>query len=137
MTQINTLIQNLLVIDNQVKDWQSLVAGVKPDTAVLILDSTRDGLTQISAYLSNSAYAPLQTLQIISHGSTGSLQLGSSTLSKSNLGLYAKQLAKMGSSLTDNGDILLYGCDVAAGQSGLDFINQFSALTNADLAASN
>ncbi len=140
MTQTNTSIQNLLVIDSQVTDWQSLAAGAGADTAVLILDSAVDGLTQISDYLSNastSGLSLLQSIQIISHGSAGSLQLGSSSISSNNLGLYAKQLAKIGSTLTDTGDILLYGCNVAAGQAGLDFINQFAALTNADVAASN
>jgi hypothetical protein len=44
MTQTNTAIQNLLVIDSQVTDWQSLAAGVGADTAVLILDSVADGV---------------------------------------------------------------------------------------------
>lgn len=50
MTQSNTAIQNLLVIDSQVTDWQSLAAGVGADTAVLILDLGVDGLTQLSHY---------------------------------------------------------------------------------------
>ncbi len=139
-SSLSSTIQNLLVIDRQVIDWQSLAAGAGADTAVLILDSGTDGLTQISDYLSNASASGLlllQSIQIISHGSAGSLQLGSSRISSSNLGLYTKQLAKIGSSLTDTGDILLYGCNVAAGQVGLDFINQFAALTNADVAASN
>jgi hypothetical protein len=45
MTQTNTTTQNLLVIDSQVTDWQSLAAGVGAETAVLILDSGADGLT--------------------------------------------------------------------------------------------
>ena len=140
MTQTSSPIQNLLVIDSQVMDWHSLTAGVNADTTLLILDSGAEGLTQISDYLSN-AYKQglplLQSIQIVSHGSMGSMQLGSSTITKSNLTSYSKQLAKIGSSLTDTGDILLYGCNVAAGQIGLDFINQFSMLTNADVAASN
>jgi hypothetical protein len=45
MTQTNTAIQNLLVIDSQVTDWQSLVDGALEDRTVLILDSGADGLT--------------------------------------------------------------------------------------------
>ncbi|MEI6335616.1 MAG: FG-GAP-like repeat-containing protein, partial [Methylococcaceae bacterium] len=142
MTQVNALVKNLLVIDNKVSNWQSLAAGVGNDTAVLILDSGSDGLMQISDYLTTLAasapdFTPLQSLQIISHGSAGNLLLGSSTVTTANLKQYTSQLAKIGSSLMATGDILLYGCNVAAGQSGLDFINQFAALTNADVAASN
>ncbi len=83
MTQTNTAIQNLLVIDRQVTDWQSLAAGAGADTALLILDSGSDGLTQLSDYLSKACTQGLpllQSIQIISHGSAGSLQLGSSTI---------------------------------------------------------
>ena len=140
MTQTNTAIQNLLVIDNQIADWQNLISGICADTAVLVLDSGSDGLTQISDYLASLAGQDLpllQSIQIISHGGAGSLQLGSTLITQSSLSSYAKQLTKIGSSLTASGDILLYGCNVAAGQIGLDFINQFSLLTNADVAASN
>ncbi|MEI6334989.1 MAG: DUF4347 domain-containing protein, partial [Methylococcaceae bacterium] len=142
MTQAIAPVQNLLVIDSQVSNWQSLAAGVGTDTSVLILDSASDGLTQISDYLmtlaaSTQDFTPLQSLQIISHGSAGSLLLGSSTVTNGNLKQYTSQLTSIGNSLTATGDILLYGCNVAAGQSGLDFINLFATLTNADVAASN
>ncbi|MEI6336866.1 MAG: FG-GAP-like repeat-containing protein, partial [Methylococcaceae bacterium] len=142
MTQVNAPVKNLLVIDSLVSNWQSLAAGVGNDTAVLILDSGSDGLTQISDYLTTLAastpdFTPLQSLQIISHGSAGSLLLGSSTLTTGSLKHYTSQLASIGSSLMATGDILLYGCNVAAGQNGLDFINLFSTLTSADVAASN
>ena len=143
MSLVNTPTQNLLVIDSHVTNWQSLANGVAPNTAVLILDSGSDGLTQISNYLATLTnagtqnFVPLQSLQIISHGSAGSLLLGSSTISTGNLSFYSKQLASIGSNLTDTGDILLYGCDVAADKPGLDFINQIAALTSTDVAASN
>ena len=55
MTQVIAPVKNLLVIDSQISNWQSLAAGVGTDTAVLILDSSSDGLTQISAYLTTFA----------------------------------------------------------------------------------
>ncbi len=139
MTQTNTPIQHLLVIDSQIADWQSLATAAGAETAVLVLERGFDGLTQISDYLTSAStqgFLSLQSLQIMSHGSAGSLLLGSGTITSSNLSLYSKQLAKIASSLTDTGDILLYGCDVAAGSVGLDFINQFAVLTGADVAAS-
>ncbi len=141
MNQVITPVKKLLVIDNQVGNWQSLAADVGTDTAVLILDSGSDGLTQISAYLTTLAantqnFVPLQSLQIISHGSAGSISLGSTTLTADNLQQYTSQLTTIGNALTATGDILLYGCNVAADPVGLDFINQFAALTSADVAAS-
>ncbi|WP_445243932.1 DUF4347 domain-containing protein, partial [Microcoleus sp. S13_B4] len=39
--------------------------------------------------------------------------------------------------MTENGDILLYGCDVAATETGNNFVKRLSELTGADVAASN
>ena len=140
MNQVTTSTLNLLIIDSQVSNWEGLAAGAASDTAVLILDPATDGLTQISHYLNSlsgeQALVSLQSIQIISHGSAGSLTLGSSTVTTDNLSLYTSQLSTIGNALSATGDILLYGCDVAANQTGLDFINQFAVLTSADVAAS-
>ena len=141
MSTATSPIQNLMVIDSQVSNWQNLASAAGNDTAVLILDANLDGLTQISDYLSTFAKSdantiPLQSIQIFSHGSAGSLLLGSTTLNANNLKNYTSQLTVLGNALTTTGDILLYGCNVASEQIGLDFINQLSTLTNADVAAS-
>ena len=141
MNQVIAPVKKLLVIDSQVNNWQSLANAATVDTAVLILDSGSDGLTQISDYLTTLAastpdFVPLQSLQIISHGSADSISLGSTPLTTANLKQYTSQLATIGNALNATGDILLYGCNVAATPVGLDFINQFAALTSADVAAS-
>ena len=144
MSQATAPARQLVIIDSQVNNWQSLAQDAGANNPVLILNSSSDGLTQISDYLTTlstnagaEGFAPLQSIHIISHGSAGSLLLGSSTINSDNLNLYSKQLASLGNALSDNGDILLYGCNVAADQTGLQFINQFADLTNADVAASN
>ncbi|MCX7085488.1 MAG: VCBS domain-containing protein, partial [Methylococcales bacterium] len=141
MTQLTSSPLNLLVIDSQVANYQDLAAGVKPDTAVIILDATKDGLTQINDYLNSQlligSNAPLQSIQIISHGSAGELYLGSSTLNSANINDYASQLSTLGDALSATGDLLLYGCDVTSTAAGVDFVKQISALTHKDVAASS
>ena len=44
---------------------------------------------------------------------------------------------RLSTSVSVNGDILLYGCNMAAGQTGVDFIGRLSQATGADIAASN
>ena len=39
--------RSFVAIDSQVADWQSLIADINPNSIVLVLDSARDGLTQI------------------------------------------------------------------------------------------
>ncbi|MEG4144290.1 DUF4347 domain-containing protein, partial [Microcoleus sp. Pol7_B1] len=61
---------------------------------------------------------------------------GSATLNSDNLPQYESQLQGWRNALSDKADIVLYGCDVAAG-SGSDFVDRLGELTGADIAASS
>jgi Ca2+-binding RTX toxin-like protein len=125
--------QDIVFIDSTVRDYQNLIAGIKSNTKVIILNSNEDGIEQITKNLQGGTY---KSVQIVSHGSAGSLQLGSSQLNSSNLKSY-KSLLQWSNYLTEDADILLYGCDVAAGETGVGFVQQLSQLTGADVAASD
>lgn len=132
LTRQNT--KQLLVIDQNIESWRDLVNNAGVDVSVLILDPMLNGLTQIANAI--TAYSNLDAIHIVSHGSPASLQLGSTSLSNENLDLYTEQLTIIGNALSANGDILLYGCNVAQGETGQQFIKQLSVLTGADVAAS-
>ncbi len=125
---------NILFIDSNIDNYQTLISGAN-NAQVILLDSSSDGIEQITETLSN--YHQIDSIHILSHGEAGSLQLGSTNLNTSNLSSYSKDLATWSDSLKENGDILFYGCNVAAGITGIDFVNNFSKLTNADVAASD
>ena len=125
---------NLLFINSDIDNYQSLISGVD-NAQVILLDSSRDGIKQITETLTN--YSQVESIHIVSHGQVGTLQLGSANLNTSNLNSYATELATWSESLIENGDILLYGCNVAAGTTGLEFMTNLSQLTHADIAASN
>ncbi len=124
--------QNIIFIDQAVIDYESLIAGIQPDTSVVILDSTTDGVEQITQALQGGKY---QSVQIISHGSSGSLQLGATQLNVNNLNSYTNQLQQWKNYLTNDADILLYGCNAASGD--LTFVQLLSQITGADVAASD
>jgi len=52
----------------------------------------------------------IDAIRVISHGSQGALYLGSTLLDSEGIASNCVQLATIGNSLTDTGDILLYGC---------------------------
>jgi Ca2+-binding RTX toxin-like protein len=136
-----TIPTKLLVIDDQISNWQSLVSSVSAGTAVLVLNAHSDGLNQINDYLtqlnaSAASIAPLQSIHILSHGSSGRLLLGNSAITLENLSQYRQQLSALGSALDNTGDVLLYGCNVGEGERGVHFINLWAQLTGADIAAS-
>ncbi|MGZ8191156.1 MAG: DUF4347 domain-containing protein [Methylococcaceae bacterium] len=139
MNQLTTAARQLIIIDSQVTDWQSLTGDINKNADILILDSSSDGLTQIAEAIKDlypDSPAKLAGIHIISHGSEGGLILGSSLITGSNLDKYTKQLAVIGNALAENGDVLLYGCEVAKGAKGRAFIDQLGGLIGADIAAS-
>ena len=101
----------IVFIDPTVSDYQTLINGIKPDTSVVVLDSSKDGVQQITDALTGEIYSEVH---IVSHGSPGSIQIGSSHLGYDNITNYAGALQQWQKSLTPDADILLYGCNVAA-----------------------
>jgi hypothetical protein len=75
-------------------------------------------------------------IHIISHGESADLMLGSNELTTAGLASRQADLKTIGQSLRAGGDILLYGCSVAAGSSGATFINMLAQYSHADVAAS-
>ncbi|MBW3586122.1 MAG: DUF4347 domain-containing protein, partial [Cyanobacteria bacterium 0813] len=129
--------RSLVFIDSCVEDYESIAAGVLPGQQVVILDRTKNGIEQITSEIEKyaSTNGAIDSVHIISHGSSGSLQLGNTALGSDNIEQYKSQLEKWQTSLVPGADLMLYGCDVAAG-TGANFVDRFSQLTGADVAAS-
>jgi VCBS repeat-containing protein len=129
----------LVIVDESVEDYEELINGLTSNPEdqfeILILDSQRDGIEQITEMLASRD--DIDALHIVSHGRDGAVQLGSTTLTADNLGLYAGMLGQWGDSLTADADILFYGCDLGASDAGREFVDSLAILTGADVAASD
>jgi VCBS repeat-containing protein len=125
----------IIIIDESVKDRETILQGIDTTTPIHILDSEWSGVEQISNIL--SSYQNLDSVHIISHGSAGSITIGSTTLNNNTIDTYQTGLQQWGKSLSTSGDLLLYGCEVGKGEDGITFIQDISRLTEADVAASN
>jgi len=122
------------VLDN-VADWQTLANGVREGVEVVVLDSQGDGLAHMAEWLAQKTLGSVDAIHLLGHGRSGAIDLGSITLSSENLNEQANTLAQMGAALTADGDLLLYGCHVAAGAVGVDFVQRLARATGADVAA--
>jgi len=127
--------KNLAIVDSKVENYQEFIRGVQSGTEVILLDRTRDGIKQITEILAQRS--SITSLHIVSHGRQAAVEIGSTELNIDNLETYSSQLHKWGKALNESGSILLYGCNVAAGESGIQFIHKLSELTGANIAASN
>ncbi len=124
----------LVFIDSRVQDPQALLKGISPNAEVHFLDPNKDGVAQINSIIAREK-APIAGIYILSHGSSGSLELGSSELNSTTLETtYAQEISSWGSHLTTNANILLFGCDVAAGTTGRQFVTELSDLTHVAVA---
>ncbi|MEB3294495.1 MAG: DUF4347 domain-containing protein, partial [Synechococcales bacterium] len=125
---------SLLFVDTRVSDYQSLIAGVQAGTEVHLLNPLEDAIAQITNTLLGRE--GIESLQILSHGAEGGLLLGNTWVDQAKLQQSADQLASWAAALTEEADILIYGCDVASGEMGQAFVQILSQLTQADVAAS-
>ncbi|MCE5983706.1 DUF4347 domain-containing protein [Pseudomonas sp. LF19] len=124
----------VVFVDGQVKDSQQLINGLPAGTEVVILDPSKDGLQQMADYLKGRD--GLDTIHLLSHGASGTVQLGNVWLDSSNLAEHSAALQGIGSALKADGDLMLYGCRVGKDSAGQAFVDQLAALTGADIAAS-
>ena len=125
--KLNT--KSIVIIDASVENYQQLFNGVVPGVKPFLLGGDTDGIQQIGDILQK--HPETDTLHIISHGSPGCLYLGNSQLSLDTLKGYESQLQQW---QLDN--LVLYGCNVAAGDGGEEFIDKLHRLTGAEIAAS-
>ena len=134
MTKINRepLLDNKIAIfiDSNVDDYQQLIQNIITPAQVFILDSSQDGVEQISQILQENPH--FTKAHIVSHGAPGCLYLGNTNLSLDTLDDYTSQLQSWQAIDT----LLLYGCNVAAGDAGAEFIERLHHITKAKIAAS-
>lgn len=125
---------SLIFIDSAVDDYHSLIAGVKPQTDVILLDPAKDGVVQITTALAGRT--EIKSVHIVSHGSAGAIKLGNTELSLETLDQYRSQLQQWREVLTADANILLYGCYVAAKERGVVYLERLKSLIGAEIAAS-
>jgi Ca2+-binding RTX toxin-like protein len=132
---ISSLTRGIVFIDPKVDDYQTLKAGVKPNLEVVLLDDDCNGISQITqALLGRSG---LSSLHIVAHGEAGLLSLGKDFINSNTLEEYKDDLHSWSTALASDADILLYGCKVAEGNIGKQFVEKLAKLTGANVAASS
>ena len=119
----------IVFIDASVSDYHTLQAGIIEGVKTVIISPEQDGIEQISQILQQHPH--ITTIHILSHGAPGCLYLGNSQLNLTNIHNYTQQLQQW-----QRQNILLYGCNVAAGDAGEEFIRKLHEITNATISAS-
>ncbi|OHY98660.1 cadherin domain-containing protein [Salinicola sp. MIT1003] len=121
------------MIDSGVDDLPGLLAGFDPTLETVVLDATQPGLKQLATVL--AGYRDLAAIHLVSHGRSGALQLGDGWVTQAELASQAATLAAIGRALAPDADVFLYGCDVAEGPQGREFVATLANATGANVAA--
>lgn len=126
----------IVFVDHTVREAEHLIDGLPEGAIVHRLPADNAGFEAIAAIASE--YRNIEAIHVISHGRPGRLLLGEKEYDAGSLREKAgSALATIGKSLSEDGDILFYGCDVAAGPNGQKFVDEVAELTDADVAASD
>ncbi len=133
--QIPQANKDLIFVDQGVGDWQSLLAQLPTGSEIVVLDPAGEPLARIADELEQRG-GGFAALHLFSHGAAGRLELAGGQIDVARMGGAAAELTRIGEQLSPDADLLLYGCSVAAGDGGRQFIAALAAATGADVAAS-
>ncbi|CAN7446185.1 Ig-like domain-containing protein [Acidovorax sp. LjRoot74] len=129
----DTHTREIFIVDSRVQDVATLLKGLPPGAEVVVLKAGEDGLQQMAAALGERG--DVRAVHVLAHGSEGQLLLGNTVLGN-QLDSHSAQLTAIGRAMTPDGDLLVYACDVGAGEGGAQFVSTLAQLTGADVAAS-
>jgi VCBS repeat-containing protein len=126
----------VVFVDPTVPNYQDLLSGMNSNIEVIMLDSGQDGIEQMANALSGRT--GIDAIHVISHGGAGELQLGTGVLNADSMSTqYVDDLAVIRQSLSEQADILVYGCEFAQGETGQAAVDMLADFTGADVQASN
>lgn len=128
--------EEIIFINDDVEGAAELAEGLEEstDSRVIILNSSKEGVSQVTAALEN---VETTAIHLFTHGTEGNVKIGSTWISQNSIDAYRDDISTWGNSLTEDGDILFYGCDLAAGEEGQALVDEIAELTGADVAASS
>ena len=127
--------KEIVFIDSGVDDYQTILKKINPSFSTYLIDAQQDGFIQMQNILQKQT--DVDAIHIIGHASAGQVVLGSAVLNAETLNAQSDNLRVIGSALSNDGDILFYGCNLAQDEKGKLFIQQIGNITQADIAASD
>ncbi len=123
-------------LEDLLEQLQASYAGDEGSLQVVLLDRHSSGFEQITNYLANTDQ-DFSSMHLVTHGSGGQIQLGSDWLNIDTFDQYSSQMQLWQDSLTDDADLLIYGCGVASTLDGQTLGMELAQLLDADVALSN
>ena len=108
--------RELVFVNDNVAAYEILINGIRESDTnriveIVVLDADRDGIQQVSDILADRS--DLSAVHVIAHGTDGQINLGNGWLNSTTLQENSDAVAGWGGALSETGDILFYGCNLA------------------------
>ena len=126
---------DLVIIDGGIENAEALLASVPANASLIMLDSSRSGVQQITEAI--ASHQNLGSVHLMCHATDGAMAIGNETLSNQNIDTHRDSIAQWGQTMSDGADLVIYGCDLAGGANGAALLNQLASIAGVDIAASN
>jgi len=119
----------IVFINANFSNCDTLIQQIIPEMRVIVINLQADGIREIC-----------REMYIIAQGSPGCIYLGNTQLSLNTLIQYSSELQNWFTNAADADfdvpRLHLYGCDVAAGDVGEEFMTKLSSIVRVKIAAS-
>ncbi|MDY6950071.1 MAG: DUF4347 domain-containing protein [Thermodesulfobacteriota bacterium] len=125
----------IVFIDASVLDAEEIIDDLGENAEVVRLSRGRNGVEQISEYLQGEEN--ISAIRIISHGNEGHFVLSGQMIDSQYLKANPERIASWKNALSESGDIMLYGCNIATTDEGKVFVKNLAELTDAHVGASS
>ena len=124
----------IVFVDSEVEQSDELIALVQRGAEIHMIDKASHAIDQMTTAI--QSHRRVRAVHILSHGESGCIRLGGKDIDARALSDHQKQLDSWRGSLLPDADVLIYGCNTAAGEQGESYIRRFARLTGADVVAS-
>jgi hypothetical protein len=130
---------NVVLISSALPEQGMLIDAASRHAEVLVFDAAQDNLDTINVRLHDmveSSGRRIDHLAVLDHAKAGEWRIGSDRFSLFSLPQRRPSFETLGSLLTDDGQIQLYGCELAGNPMGEALVDRIALYTHADVFAS-
>ena len=126
---------HLVILDHAISPDPTWQQAVPANAEIVVLYPGIDAVAQITQILEGRR--SVESVHLISHGRSGEIVLAGQCIDHQTLVARAREFQAWGKCLAPHADMIVYGCDVASGEQGKQFVDRLSRLIQCDIAASH
>jgi hypothetical protein len=112
----------VVIVDPTLPSLALLLEQLHLSSKVVYMDPAANPLAFILSAV--EAHAPVSSLHVISEGKSGQLMLAGASVTTMMLEDHWEVLSSWKDQFTPHADVLLYGCEIAKGEAGVEFVRK-------------